>query len=147
MWLEDKAKAADRDIPRDVIDVLQHIVLSHHGELSLGFGSAKSPATPEAIFVHHVENLDAKMTMALSATRWGAAAEDEGRWTPFQKSLDGRVFKPDVIAEADAKADAASEPPADHDSSTDAPPEPSGGQAKRHDAAVSHVIPVFGRLE
>ncbi len=122
MWVEDKAKAADREIPRDVIDVLQHIILSHHGELSLGFGSAKSPATPEAIFVHHVENLDAKMTMALSATRWGAAGEDEGRWTQYQKALDGRMFKPDVIAEADA---AKAEPEQDRDG----PPEPSGGQS------------------
>ena len=128
MWLEDKARAADREIPRDVVDVLQHMILSHHGELSLGFGSAKSPATPEAIFVHHVENLDAKMTMALAATRWGAPADDEGRWTPFQKAMGERLFKPDVVAEADAGS-SASAAPAETESSMEGPPEPSGGQS------------------
>ncbi len=110
MWVEDKARHAEANgvpIPRDVIDVLQHIILSHHGELSLGFGSAKSPATPEAIFVHHVENIDAKMTMALTATRWNASPDDEGRWTGYVKALDGRLYKPDVIAEADSPKPAA----------------------------------------
>ncbi|MEM1013057.1 MAG: HD domain-containing protein [Planctomycetota bacterium] len=103
LWLEDKAKEADVDVPRDLLDVLQHIVLSHHGELELGFGSAKSPATPEALFVHHVENLDAKMTMALDATRRSEGANDPSRWTGFMKALGGRLLKPDVLAEADAK--------------------------------------------
>ncbi len=102
LWLEEKAKEAEVDVPRDLLDVLQHIVLSHHGDLELGFGSAKSPATPEALFVHHVENLDAKMTMALDATRRGEAAKDPSRWTGFHKALGGRMLKPDVVAEADA---------------------------------------------
>lgn len=105
LWLEDKvrdAEAAGVAVPRDVVDVLQHIILSHHGELALGFGSAVSPATPESLFVHHVENLDAKMTMAMGATRWGEAAEDPSRWTPFMKAFDGRLYKPDVVARADA---------------------------------------------
>ncbi len=102
LWLEEKAQQADVDVPRDLLDVLQHIVLSHHGDLELGFGSAKSPATPEALFVHHVENLDAKMTMALDATRRGEAANDPSRWTGYLKNLSGRMLKPDVLAEADA---------------------------------------------
>ena len=103
IWVE--AKGREAGAPRAVIDALQHVVLSHHGELSLGFGSATSPATPEAIFVHHVENLDAKMTMALAATRAERPAGEPGRWSPWNKALGGRMFKPDVVAEADADAD------------------------------------------
>ena len=101
LWVEDKGREAG--VGRGVIDAVQHMVLSHHGEHSLGFGSAVSPATPEAMFVHHVENLDAKMTIALGATRRGAAAEEPGRWTGWMKAIDGRLFRPDVIAEADAE--------------------------------------------
>ena len=105
LWVEDKAReaeAAGTPVPRELVDVIQHIVLSHHGDLDLGFGSAKSPSTPEAIFVHMVENLDAKMTMALAATRTGEAANDPARWTGFNKALNTRLLKPDVVAEADA---------------------------------------------
>ena len=102
MWLEEKAGLAEArlgaPIPRDVIDLLQHIILSHHGEHELGFGSAKSPASPEAWAVHLIENLDAKLTMALLACR----GEESARWTDHHKALGGRLFRPDVVADADA---------------------------------------------
>jgi len=41
--------------------------------------------------------------MALDATRRGEAAGDPSRWTGFLKNLGGRMLKPDVLAEADAK--------------------------------------------
>jgi len=95
MWVEEKAAAASKElgepIPRLLIDVLQHIVLSHHGEPE--FGAAKVPATPEAIAVHIIENMDAKLTMALLATREEEAA---GGWTDYLKAFNGRMFRPDV---------------------------------------------------
>jgi 3'-5' exoribonuclease len=81
--------------------VLQHIVLSHHGEVSDGFGSARSPSTPEAIAVHYIENLDAKMMMSLGATRGQPAPGTEGNWTEYMKAFSGRLYRPDV-APADA---------------------------------------------
>src|SRR5687768_13588984 len=102
MWVEEKAreaeKASGRPIPREVVDVLQHIILAHHGEHELGFGSAKSPASPEAWAVHLIENFDAKMTMALAACRWD---ETGGRWTDHHKALGGRLYRPDVVRAAD----------------------------------------------
>jgi 3'-5' exoribonuclease len=104
MWVEEKARVAQhhlgRAVPQEVIDLLQHIILSHHGELESGFGSAKSPATPEAWAVHMIENLDAKLTMALMACR----GEEGGRWTEHLKSLGGKLFRPDIVARADADA-------------------------------------------
>jgi 3'-5' exoribonuclease len=105
MWIEHKAKDAERllgePIPQPLIDVLQHIVLSHHGEVSDGFGSAKSPATPEAIAVHMIENFDAKMMMSLGATRGSSGPGAEGNWTEYMKAFGGRLYRPDV-APADA---------------------------------------------
>ncbi len=40
---------------------LQHLILSHHGELA--FGSPVVPKTPEAIALHYLDNLDAKLEM------------------------------------------------------------------------------------
>lgn len=95
MWVEAKAQeleAAGKPLPRELIDVLQHILLSHHGQPE--FGAARIPASPEAIFVHMIENLDAKLNMALSATRSEAAA-GEGNWTDFIKALGVRLYRPD----------------------------------------------------
>ncbi|MDR0590435.1 MAG: HD domain-containing protein [Puniceicoccales bacterium] len=44
-----------------LLERLEHIILSHQGQLE--FGAAVLPATPEAIFVALVDNLDAKMGM------------------------------------------------------------------------------------
>jgi 3'-5' exoribonuclease len=45
----------------DLLERLEHIVLSHQGELE--WGAAVMAATPEAVFVAKVDDLDAKMGM------------------------------------------------------------------------------------
>lgn len=97
LWVEDKVRAAEQmlgeKIPQKLIDVLQHIIISHHGVPE--FGAVKVPATPEAIAVHHIENMDAKLMSALSVTR-GPRAEAEGSWTDYMKAFGGRLYRPDV---------------------------------------------------
>lgn len=44
---------------------LLHLIASHHGELE--FGSPVVPKTPEAIALHHVDNIDAKLEMMAEA--------------------------------------------------------------------------------
>lgn len=51
----------------DLLDRLEHIILSHQGELE--WGAATKAATPEAVFVSMVDNLDAKMGMVQYALR------------------------------------------------------------------------------
>jgi 3'-5' exoribonuclease len=57
--------------------LLEHAVLSHHGELE--WGSPKRPSTLEALLLHHADNLDAKAA-GFSALLVGAVRADEG-WT------------------------------------------------------------------
>ena len=45
----------------DLLERLEHIVLSHQGELE--WGAAVIAATPEAVFVAKIDDLDAKMGM------------------------------------------------------------------------------------
>jgi 3'-5' exoribonuclease len=51
--------------PEDVRLHLLHLIASHHGEYQ--FGSPVLPKTPEAIVLHHVDNIDAKLEMMATA--------------------------------------------------------------------------------
>jgi 3'-5' exoribonuclease len=97
IWVELRAKSAEarigEPIPAALVDVLQHLILSHHGQPE--FGAAKLPATPEAILIHYIDNIDAKLTMSLGVTRQEGAA-GEGNFTEYQKALGVRLFRPDV---------------------------------------------------
>jgi 3'-5' exoribonuclease len=53
----------------DLLERLEHIVLSHQGELE--WGAAVIAATPEAVFVAKVDDLDAKMGMVQRLLRQG----------------------------------------------------------------------------
>lgn len=112
IWLDQRARKAEEllreKIPQNVIDVLEHIIISHHGVPE--FGAIKPPSTPEAIAVHFIENLDAKLMMSLSATR-GEGVSGEGNWTEYMKAFNGRLYKPDV-APADVGEGEALEVPA-----------------------------------
>lgn len=44
---------------------LLHLIAAHHGELS--FGSPVPPKTPEAMVLHYIDNMDAKMEMFRTA--------------------------------------------------------------------------------
>ncbi|HTQ31929.1 MAG TPA: HD domain-containing protein [Opitutaceae bacterium] len=58
----------------DRLERLEHIVLSHQGELE--WGAAALAATPEAVFVSLVDNLDARMGMVQRALRQAGGNED-----------------------------------------------------------------------
>jgi len=51
----------------DLLERLEHIILSHQGELE--WGAAAMAATPEAVFVSMIDNLDARMGMVQYALR------------------------------------------------------------------------------
>ena len=48
-----------RSFPESKLQLLLHCIISHHGELE--WGSPKRPKTIEALILHHVDNLDAKV--------------------------------------------------------------------------------------
>ncbi len=106
IWVEDKARKAEESlgekIPQPLIDVLQHIIISHHGLPE--HGAVKLPGTPEAIAVHMIENMDAKLMISLGYCRpQGAdAAATDGNWTEYIKAFGVRLYRPDV-APADAR--------------------------------------------
>lgn len=72
LWKEAEAAATDDwrtlDPPGDTARLhLVHLVLSHHGTHE--FGSSVLPKTPEAMALHHVDNIDAKLEMFANGYR------------------------------------------------------------------------------
>ncbi len=68
---------------------LKHMILSHHGTHE--FGSPRLPMTPEAVALHHIDNLDAKIhtyVREIKDDRQGPSA-----WTPYNHSSGRRIFK------------------------------------------------------
>jgi 3'-5' exoribonuclease len=57
--LMDQKSALIPWFPRDLKDVLKHIILSHHGKLE--YGSPKLPMMAEAVMVSMIDDLDSKM--------------------------------------------------------------------------------------
>jgi len=97
IWIEKKADAiaarTGRPFPDQLRWVLQHLVLAHHGRYE--FGSPKLPAVPEAVAIHYLDNLDAKVHMFLSEIENDRDAAS--RWTNYSKALETKVFKVDVM--------------------------------------------------
>jgi len=103
IMLHDKAQqmmtTTGQRLPGGALTVLQHIILSHHGLLE--YGAAKVPATPEAILVSMLDNVDAKTTIALDAARPDRASGFGlgGNFTQRQWALDTKLYRPDPLAQ------------------------------------------------
>ena len=69
----------------DRLERLEHIVLSHQGELE--WGAAVLAATPEAVFVSMVDNLDARMGMVQRALRQADGDEFSERLPGLNSAL------------------------------------------------------------
>ena len=72
--LESDAAGTWREVEPATEDVrlhLLHLIASHHGEMQ--FGSPVWPKTPEAIVLHHVDNIDAKLEMMADGYATSAA--------------------------------------------------------------------------
>jgi 3'-5' exoribonuclease len=83
------AELLGEPFPAELLLRLKHMIISHHG--SYEFGSPKLPMTPEAIALHHLDNLDAKIHAFTREIR-----EDRNRdsaWTPFNQATQRRLFK------------------------------------------------------
>jgi len=70
--------------PPKLRNLVEHLILSHHGQLE--FGSPKLPVFPEALMLHHLDNLDSKMaTMAAWLEKDRPAANE---WTGYNAALE-----------------------------------------------------------
>lgn len=76
-------------IDLEIVLRLKHLIVSHHGQYE--FGSPKLPMTPEAIALHHLDNLDAKVHNFVRTIK-----DDQNvgsSWTNFESALGRKLFK------------------------------------------------------
>jgi 3'-5' exoribonuclease len=86
--IEDKLRELP-DFPHKLRTLLEHMILSHHGEMA--FGSPKVPLFAEAMLLHHLDNLDSKMECIRSMV--DKDRHYEGHWTSYNSPLDRAVLK------------------------------------------------------
>src|SRR6202034_4449016 len=83
--------ASIRDFPKAKRLLVEHLVLSHHGEYE--FGSPKLPMTPEAILLHYLDNLEAKMqTVRSELTKAEANGRAGDEMTDWVRSMDRQLL-------------------------------------------------------
>lgn len=75
--------------PPKLRTLLEHMLISHHGELE--FGSPKVPIFPEALLLHHLDNMDSKMDAMRSALK--RELSGEGEFTGWVASLERTLLR------------------------------------------------------
>lgn len=80
-----------KDFPQTKRDLIQHMILSHHGTRE--FGSPVTPLFGEAVALHHLECLDAKVQGIQSIIENEEERGNTGDWSDFARVVDGRIYK------------------------------------------------------
>ncbi len=84
------AQAAGKidNFPEELLEQLQHLILSHHGRQE--FGSPTVPMTVEAFMLSFLDDLDAKMNITEQLRR--KMDKKERSWTDYQRSLERYLY-------------------------------------------------------
>ncbi|MCJ7749312.1 MAG: HD domain-containing protein, partial [Desulfobacterales bacterium] len=99
--VEDKIRQLP-DFPKDLSILLKHLLLSHHGQYS--WGSPKRPMTLEAVMLHDLDDMDAKINGIQQFLK--REVPEGSRWSTYHRifeqyfyvsPLGGQVELPDKI--------------------------------------------------
>lgn len=85
--IDDKVRGIEK-FPPELLVLIKHMILSHHGHLE--FGSPKRPKTTEALILYYLDDLDAKLNAIDTLKREAAGAED--RWTGYQRMFERYMY-------------------------------------------------------
>jgi 3'-5' exoribonuclease len=99
MELETVSKAMDaiEGFPPHLKAVVQHLLISHHGQYE--FGSPKLPMIREALVFHYLDDMDSKMAAVRAAL---AADSGEDEWSTFSPALGRKFLKLDAFLKSQA---------------------------------------------
>lgn len=86
-WITEAAIKLDLNLESNAVMALQHLVLSHH---NLGeWGSPVQPQLPEAVALHFIDAIDAKLQMVEDTLLITPETEE---WTPFIRGLENKAI-------------------------------------------------------
>jgi 3'-5' exoribonuclease len=77
--------------PDRLLMELKHLIVSHHGEYE--YGSSKLPMTLEAIALHQLDNLDAKLASFTQLMK--DCPNTDSNWTQYFTQIGRKLFKPE----------------------------------------------------
>jgi 3'-5' exoribonuclease len=87
--VEDKIRQLP-DFPEDLSMILKHLLLSHHGQYI--WGSPKRPMTLEAVMLHFLDDMDAKITGIHQFIK-REVPEGSG-WSAYHRIFEQNYYKP-----------------------------------------------------
>jgi 3'-5' exoribonuclease len=87
--VEDKIRQLP-DFPKDLSTLLKHLLLSHHGQYI--WGSPKRPMTLEAVMLHYLDDLDAKMNGIQQFIK--QQTPDGSRWSAYHRIFEQYFYIP-----------------------------------------------------
>jgi 3'-5' exoribonuclease len=91
--LDDKVREAVRKdgmpFPEKLATEIKHMIVSHHGEYE--YGSSKLPMTLEAIALHHLDNLDAKIASFSQLIK--ECPNIDSPWTQYFTQIGRKLYK------------------------------------------------------
>jgi 3'-5' exoribonuclease len=90
--IQETSELTKETFPLELALRVKHMVVSHHG--SYEFGSPKLPMTLEAIALHHLDDLDAKLFSVGQLMR--DDANTDSPWTPYQANMQRKFYKGDA---------------------------------------------------
>lgn len=85
----DAEKLTGEDFPEELALRLKHMIVSHHGQLE--YGSPTLPMTLEAVALHYLDNLDARMQSFGQLLREDSSSDSH--WTVYQANIGRKLFK------------------------------------------------------
>ena len=89
--IRESEKLSGTPFPEQVAVQLKHLIVSHHGEYE--YGSPKLPMTLEAVMLHYLDNMDAKLHQFSHLMR--SDPNVDSVWTQYHGNLGRKLFKGD----------------------------------------------------
>ena len=78
------------DFPKDLSVLLKHLLLSHHGQYI--YGSPKKPMTLEAVMLHHLDDMDAKVSGLQDFLK--AKVPSGSKWSAYHPQFEQFFYAP-----------------------------------------------------
>jgi 3'-5' exoribonuclease len=92
--VEDKIRQLP-DFPKDLSTLLKHFLLSHHGQYI--WGSPKRPMTLEAVLLHYLDDIDAKINGIQQFIK--KQSPEGAKWTPYHRMFEQYFYLPNLWEE------------------------------------------------
>ena len=92
-----QAAAGINDLSPQRLDLVCHLILSHHGRHE--FGAPVLPMTQEAILLHHIDDMDAKMNYTEQLRE--KVDEPGYHWSDYQRPLERFLYLPSLPEKED----------------------------------------------